>query len=195
VIVPAMGGRALALSAGERLRISTPKGGQAVDFFAFMAHDLGEWLSAPHTWAVTGSLRPAEGDTFLTRLRNPIARFAEDGAGGVHDMVLASCDAVRYRSFGIERDGCGDLMKAAMAELGHEIEVVPQPINFFTNIEIGPGLTIVGGPNPVPPGGYVVLEALADIVCAVTACPWDLSEPWEVNTGGLSEIEAVVLGP
>jgi uncharacterized protein YcgI (DUF1989 family) len=159
-----------------------------------MADDLDEWLSAPHTWAVTGSLRPAEGNTFLTRLRNPIVKFAEDGAGGVHDMVLASCDRVRYGTFGIERDGCGDLMKQAMAELGHTVDVVPQPVNFFTNIEIGPGLTIVGGPNPVRPGGYVVVEALADVVAVATACPWDLSEPWEVNTGGLTEIELAVLG-
>jgi uncharacterized protein YcgI (DUF1989 family) len=52
----------------------------------------------------------------------------------------------------------------------------------------------MGGPNPVPPGGYVVLEALVDIVCTASACPWDLSEPWPVNAPeGLSEITAEVV--
>jgi uncharacterized protein len=197
IVIPAGEGRALELEAGERLRISTPRGGQAVDFFAFRADDLGEWLSPMHTWMSTRSLRPRVGDSFLTRRRRPIVDFVEDGAAGVHDMLLAACDEIRYREFGIEgRPGCGDNLISAMAALGHAVDVVPQPVNFFTNTDVGPDLALGGGPNPVPPGGYVVLEALVDVVCAASACPWDLSEPWVVNSGdGPTEIEAVVLAP
>ncbi|MEA2331015.1 MAG: uncharacterized protein QOH58_1153 [Thermoleophilaceae bacterium] len=195
--IPAREGRALPVKKGERLKLSTPKGQQAVDFFAYEDGNLDAWLSATHTWMSTGSLRPREGDTFLTRFRSPIMKFVEDGAGGVHDMLLAACDEIRYREYGIEgRPGCGDNLITAMAALGHRVDVVPQPINFFTNTEVGADLALGGGPNPVPPGGYVVVEALVDVICAASACPWDRTEPWVVNSpAGPSEIEATVLAP
>lgn len=197
IVIPAREGRSLVLRAGERLRLTTPHGGQAVDFFAFVEGDLREWLSPMHTWMATKSLRPREGDTFLTRHRNPIVEFVEDGAGGVHDMLLAACDANRYRSLGHDgRHGCGDNLLNAMAALGYETDMVPQPVNFFTNTEVGPDMALVGGPNTVPPGGYVVIEALVDVVATFSACPWDLSEPWPVNAAdGLSEITVEVLRP
>jgi len=34
-----------------------------------------------------------------------------------------------------------------------------------------------------PPGGFVVLEALTDIVCGVSSCPYDLAGPgWAINS-------------
>jgi hypothetical protein len=195
IVIPAGEGKALILEAGERLRLSTPKGRQAVDFFGFSARDVNEWLSPMHTWMSTQSLRPRAGDTFLTRFRNPIVKFIEDHAGGVHDMLLAACDARRYELLGHPgRTGCGENLVQAMNDIGYAVDVVPQPINFFTSTEVQPDMTLCGGPNPVAPGSYVILEALVDLVCAASVCPWDFSEPWPVNgPGGLSEIRADVL--
>lgn len=194
--VPARSGRAFHVKAGEHVRLVTPKGAQAVDFFAFVRDDLREWLSPMHTWVSTRCLRPREGDTFLTRRRRPVVRFVEDGAGGVHDMLLAACDSARYEQVGAgQRAGCGDNMLTAMAELGYETDVVPQPVNFFTNTDVDEKLTLGAGPNPVPPGGYVLLEALMDLVSVACACPWDRAEPWPVNAPeGPTEIEAIVYG-
>ena len=37
-------------------------------------------------------------------------------------------------------------------------------------------------PNPVKPGAYVVLEALIDVICVVSSCPFDLAvEGWTIN--------------
>ncbi len=41
-LVPAAEGLALRLGQGQRLRIITPHGRQAADFFAFSADDIGE---------------------------------------------------------------------------------------------------------------------------------------------------------
>jgi uncharacterized protein YcgI (DUF1989 family) len=194
VIVPAREGRAVLVRAGQRLRVTTPTGGQAVDLFAFNEGDMGEWLSPMHTWAVTGCLRPREGDTFLTQLRNPILEFEEDGAGGVHDMLLAACDERRYRHLGMEpRPGCADNMRTALAQLGYSPGGVPQPVNLFTNIGVGPNLEILGAPSTVQPGAYVVLRALVDTVCAASCCPHDGKTPWPINREP-SDIELRVLG-
>ena len=99
-IVPAREGRAVKILRGQTIRITTPKGAQAADFFAYNAEDLGEWLSANHTWVTTFCVRPRAGDDFLSRFRRPMLRFAEDGAQGVHDMMIAACDQFRYEFFG-----------------------------------------------------------------------------------------------
>ena len=182
----------MALAAGERLRLTTPHGQQAADFFAYSAADPGEWLSASHTWSSTRVLEPRVDQVFLSRLRRPLARFAEDGAGGVHDMLIAACDQARYEEFGVlgHHASRSENLVAAMAERGLEVDVIPQPINFFTNTAVTPGQELVSPPNPVPPGAYVVVEALVDLVCVVSSCPFDLPvEWWSINAeGGPTEL-------
>ncbi len=100
IIVPASEGRAVELRRGERLRITTPKGRQAADFFAFNARNVGEWLSPMHSWVTTFSVKPRQGDTLISRFRRPMLTIVEDGAAGCHDMMIAACDQFRYEFFG-----------------------------------------------------------------------------------------------
>jgi uncharacterized protein YcgI (DUF1989 family) len=186
------GGLAVPVPAGQRLRIVTPKGRQAADFFAFMAANPCEWLSPMHTWVKTRFVRPRAGDTFLSRFRRPMLEFAEDGAGGMHDMLIAACDQARYEEFGFKgpHASCSENLRSALARLGHTVEVVPQPVNFFTNTEVRVGGALVSPPNEVPAGGYVELVALDDLVCVVSSCPFDLAIPdWTINApSGPSEL-------
>ncbi len=85
---------------GGRLKITTPHGAQAADFFAFNAANVGEWLSPPHSWVTTFSVKPRLGDTLISRFRRPMVKIVEDGAGGIHDMMIAACDQFRYEFFG-----------------------------------------------------------------------------------------------
>jgi uncharacterized protein len=193
--VPAAGGKAVRVDAGRRIRVSNPQGGQCADFFAFTA-DLSEWLSPMHTWVAQRRIRPRAGDVFLSQRRRPLLDFVEDGADGVHDMLIAACDPARYEQLGFEgpHRSCAENLREAMRELGLEIPIVPQPVNLFTLSQVERDGTLVSPSNPVPPGAYVALEARADLVCAVSACPFDLQMPgWVVNAEGrLSEIRIEV---
>lgn len=187
IVVPAREGRAFRVARGRTIRITTPHGQQAADFFAFNAADLGEWLSPPHSWTATRHTRPRQGDAFVSRHRRRMLDFTQDGAGGVHDMMLAACDRARYEQLGHPdpHDGCGDNLVVAMRALGHDIDVVPQPINFFTNTIVKPDGTLVAPANPTPPGAFVLLTADMDLICVVSACPFDMpSEGWMVNAAG-----------
>jgi hypothetical protein len=99
--VPAGHGRAFHVGEGRRFRIITPKGQQSADFFAFRADDISVCLSPHHTWMPTRSLHPRVGDTFLGRQRQPMVDFVEDDADGLHDFIIAPCDAIRYEQFGV----------------------------------------------------------------------------------------------
>lgn len=198
VVVSAGEGRAFYVNDGQRIRIITPKGQQSADFFACRANDTSEWLSPPHTWMPTRSLHPRVGDTFLSRLRQPMLDFVEDGANGIHDFIIAPCDAIRYQQFGVEghHRSCAENLEIAMRELGHEINVAPLAVNLFTNTVVEDGFMFSTPRTPVvQPGGYVVLEARMNLICVVSSCPYDLEGPgWAINApGGPTEIVVELL--
>ena len=185
--IPARGGLAVPIERGKRLRLITPKGAQAADFFAYAADNVREWLSPMHTWVTTRSLKPRVGDSFLSRFRRPMLELVDDGAGGMHDMMIAACDQARYEQFGFAgaHASCSENLRSAMARLGHMIDVVPQPVNFFTNTVVEADGKLISPPNTVPPGGYVELAAHMDLICVVSSCPFDLRIPgWTINAAG-----------
>jgi uncharacterized protein YcgI (DUF1989 family) len=188
LVVPASEGRAVRLARGKRLRLATPRGNQAADFFAFNAENVGEWLSCPHSWVTTFCIKPRQGDVFLSRFRRPMLRLVEDGAGGIHDMMIAACDQFRYEFFGHKgpHASCSDNLQHAMRREGYEISVIPQPINFFTHTEIHTDGRLSAPGGNIPPGAFVVVEALMDLICVVSSCPYDLANAtkgWKVNPG------------
>ncbi len=195
--VPAGHGRAFHVSEGGRFRIITPKGQQSADFFAFFAGNIDDCLSPHHSWMPTRSLHPRVGDTFLSRRRQPMVDFVEDGADGLHDFIIAPCDAIRYEQFGVpDHRSCIGNLEEAMAELGYEVPASPLAVNFFTNTTVEEGFMFDTPKAPVArPGGYVVLEARMDLICAVSSCPYDLAGPgWAINApGGPTEIVVELL--
>ncbi len=193
-VIPPREGRAVIVAKGERIIIATPEGRQAADFFAFNAANLGEWLSPNHTWITNFNTKPREGDELLSRFRRPMLKFLRDGADGVHDMMIPACDQFRYEFFGHKgpHASCSENLCVAMRREGYEIDVIPQPINFFTNTRVEHDGTFHSPPNPVLPGANVELVALMDLICVVSSCPFDLNiDGWEINAG--AEITALTV--
>ncbi len=186
IIVPPSEGRAVRVTAGQSISVATPKGGQAADFFAYNSTNVDEWLSPPHTWVTTFSLKPRPGDVFLSRFRRPMLTMTADTADGVHDMLLAACDQFRYEFFGYRgvHASCSGNLEIAMRREGYEISVIPQPINFFTNVPVDDEGRLTAPANRVKPGASVTMEALMDLICVVSSCPFDMhAEGWEINAG------------
>jgi uncharacterized protein YcgI (DUF1989 family) len=174
--IPARKGRAVALKAGQFLRIVNTHGHQVVDTWAFNAHDLKEFLSMEHMRAAINRIRPKPGDQLVTNKRRPIVTLVEDTSPGVHDTFIAACDIYRFQGLGVTEyhDNCADNLLAAMAELGLTPPEVPSPLNLWMNIPImGDGS--IDWKEPVSkPGDYVVLKAEIDCVVVMSACPQDI---------------------
>lgn len=176
--VPAREGRAFNLPAGEHVRIVDVEGDQACDFFAFVDGNPREFLSVGCTRWPGGELLPREGTVFLTNLRRPILTLVEDGADGVHDMLVPACSEERYRQeWGIEgHPSCRENCHRAANELFElPYEYVPEPINFFTRCVVTPDMRMELHESRTPPGAYVVLRAEQDLVAVLSACPMDLN--------------------
>ena len=174
--IPARKGKATYVGRGRHVKVINTHGEQVVDMWAFNAHDLGEYMSMEHSRVHFLKLRPEVGDTLITNRRRPILTLVEDTSPGVHDTVLAACDARRYELLGIGEyhDNCSDNLANGMRDLGLEMSEEPSSFNLFMNIpwtEVG-GLTLE---EPVTkPGDYIVFQALTDVVVAFSACPQDI---------------------
>jgi uncharacterized protein YcgI (DUF1989 family) len=191
--IPAREGHAVRMSAGDRVRVVDPEGGQVADVFAFCADDLSEYHSAEHTRVFVNRLFPRVGQQFATNRRRPILTLEADTSPGIHDMLCAACDPSRYSGLGVERwhASCQENLQKAMATLGYEGIAIPQPINLFMNIPVLDDSEIGWEPAPTRAGDAVTLRAELDIVLAVSACPQDIVR---INAGSPGPIDLELLG-
>ena len=175
IAVPAGTARAVSLRAGQRLRIVNVAGKQVADFVAFDAADRTHALSTLHTLVSLKRLFPTAGDQLRSNRRTPILTITRDDTGR-HDMLIAACDPWRYEyDFGVKgHRSCSDNFLEALAPWKIERHQLPQPVNFFQNMSYPEG-RVEFGESLAKPGHVVELQALIDVIAAVSACPMDLN--------------------
>jgi hypothetical protein len=188
VEVPAGTGRAVRVTAGDRVRVIDPDGGQVGDVFAFTD---AEHHSASHTRAATSRLFPAIGEHFMTQRRRPILTLVEDTSPGHHDMLIAACDPERYAALGAPgHRSCAENLREALAAVGHPYSgPTPQPINVFMRIPVDRDGRLQWLAAPTAPGDSISFEAVMDCVVVVSACPQDIAG---INAGSLSPLVIAV---
>ena len=177
ILVPAREGRAVPVLAGGQFRVVDVEGQQVGDLFAFSARDVGEYASAEHTRVGIARLFPRVGEAFLTNRRRPILTLLAEDSPGVNDMLMAACDPERYRLLGVTgwHASCEENLRRAMADLGHPSVEVPQPINLFMDVPIGPDGALSFNAAATRPGDSVTLRAEMDAIVVLSACPQDLN--------------------
>jgi uncharacterized protein len=175
-IIPARRGRAVRVPRGAVIEIINPTGTQVVDTWALCSGDPAEHLSMEHTRAALSRLVPRAGDSLFSSARRPMLTFAADTSPGIHDTLIASCDAERYRMLGHEgyHDNCHDNFLAALAELGLTAPPVPAPLNLFMNVPWSPDGSLRFAEPLSRPGDLVRLRAETDLIVIMSACPQDL---------------------
>ncbi|MEC9279629.1 MAG: urea carboxylase-associated family protein [Chloroflexota bacterium] len=181
VTIPARGGKAVFLEAGQRIRVINTHGQQVVDTWAFNRADLEEFMSMEHSRTFLSRIMARVGDSMATNRRRPILTLVEDttiegDTAGIHDTLLAACDRYRYELLGCEgyHDNCTDNLAATLAELGLTPPETPSPWNLFMNIPVAADGSVAFVAPVSKPGDYVTLRAEMDCVVAFSACPQDV---------------------
>jgi uncharacterized protein YcgI (DUF1989 family) len=176
VQIPARKGKAAFVSRGQSVKLINTHGSQVVDTWAFVRHDLKEFMSMEHTRATLVKIMPATGDHLYTNRRRPILTITEDTTPGIHDTLMAACDNYRYALLGCSEyhDNCTDNLAAAMYEVGLTVPETPSPFNVFMNIPWTDEGELSFDPPESKPGDYVMLEAQMDLVIVFSACPQDI---------------------
>lgn len=178
-LVPAQGGRAVAVRAGETVEITDIEGRQVGDLWAIDAADHRKWLSTSHTRDLLEQLFPRVGECFVDQQYEPVLEFVKDSSPGMHDMLFPACNPALYEREGLTgHPNCADNFTTSLAALGIALPVVPDPVNFFQNSEPGERGRLDVLSATTLPGDSVVLRAVRDVVLVLTACSVDF---WPTN--------------
>jgi uncharacterized protein len=175
--IPARSGRAVHAARGAAIEVINTHGTQVVDFWALCPPGLSEHLSMEHTRTAIGRLIPRVGDTLVSSLRRPLLTVIADTSPGIHDTLIASCDAERYRQLGfVGRHGsCRDNFDTALADLGLRPPPLPAPLNLFMNVPWTRDGSLRFEPPASRPGDLIRFRAETDLVVIMSACPQDLT--------------------
>jgi len=174
---------AVALSAGQAVKLVNTHGTQTVDAWCLGAPDTTEYLSVEHTRRMLGRLFPKEGDPLYSNRRNVLLKMERDTSRATHDMLVACCDPWLYAFYGCAAGhrNCRDNYFAALARLEVRPDIVPNPINFWMNVVVADNERITLREPVSQAGDYVLLRALMDCYLIFSACPMDITP---VNGGG-----------
>lgn len=167
-------GVALELKTGQLLQITTVQGKQVADFVAFNLDDRAEALSTAITRAKNNTIMLQNGMKLYSNRRNEMLELVEDTVGR-HDMLFAACDPRRYQDdYGLEdHANCREALTGALTDYGVGYDQIPDPINWFMNVSILQRGELEINESLADRNDYVLLNALMDVVVAVSACPQD----------------------
>lgn len=174
-VVPGGFGHGFAARAGQYVTIVDLAGQQAGDFVALNRADIGEVLSPVHTRRENLSIFLRVGDRLFSSRSRPMFTVVADTVG-VHDFNVPACDPTRYAvDFGVPgHRNCLENLHEALASHGVDVLDVPEPFNFFQNGPVtADGRMAVTDPLSGP-GDHLMLQALMDVVCALSPCPQDI---------------------
>jgi uncharacterized protein YcgI (DUF1989 family) len=193
IAIAPQSGEAIPVKRGDLIRIIDPKGQQVADLWAFAIDGSKlDWLSTSQTRNATERLFPLVGESFYSaRSAEPMLTLIENASPGPHDMLYPACDRALYDHVGLpDHPNCQDNLIAALARENIAIDFVPDPVDLFQNSLPGPDGRIDVLASINPPGGYVKLHALRDLLLVVTACSVDFHP---TNGARCTEIEVEVI--
>jgi aminomethyltransferase len=175
---------------GEYIQIIDVQGRQCSDFLAFNRKALDEGreqgLDAVTTRTLTGTAYPIPGlsSKFFDKDRNALVEIVQDTVGR-HDTFNLACTTRYYEDMGyFGHPNCTDNFNGALKEYTPIGSLSGWPaINFFYNTNVDAHNHIWSDEPWSRPGDYVVMRALADLVCAASSCPSDIdaSNGWHLT--------------
>ena len=177
-------GLAVCVDPGRFLRITDLQGGQVVDMAVFNADNPREKLSTsysrtrrfgPDGMTFAPADRLTEGMSLVSTIGRPLMTIVTETAHqkGVHDAHHRMCDRTLHRAAGAERDGCLEIIAAAMAPYGLRAEDIPDTLDLNMNYTHSCAeRRWVVGPPVNEAGDYVEFRAEMPCVVALSNCPW-----------------------
>jgi uncharacterized protein len=187
-------GVALSVTPGQRLRVTDLDGLQVVDMAVFNAGNPREKLSCSYSRSaagviVDGAFRPRDhllvGDHLMSTLNNPMMKITADTpeTKGMHDVHGRMCNRQLYRRLGQgEKDGCHEIIAAAVAPHDLLPEDIPDTMDLFMNYHhdcanrcwvLEDGIS--------RPGDYIEFEAAMTCLVALSNCPFYQGGPVRVE--------------
>ncbi len=179
-------GLAVEVRQGRHLRVTDLEGLQVVDMAVFNRDNLREKLSTSNSrnrylprpgekYAPRDHLE--EGDWLMSTLCRPLMTIVRETPEpkGVHDACNRMCDRFLYEVFyGIEKDGCHEIISNAVAPYGLLPEDIPDTLDLFMKYPHSCRTNHFEILDPVSrPGDYVEFRAEINCLVGLSNCPYE----------------------
>ena len=172
--------RAYEVKAGEFIQIIDVEGRECSDFQAFRVAELERGvercIDPSVTRTLAGAAYPGPGllSKYWDDAMQPLVEVVRDTVGR-HDTFGVACSAKYYEDLGYPGHvNCSDNFSRALAPYGVAARRGWMAANFFYNTSFDDRNQLYLDEPWSRPGDYVLLRALADLVCVSSACPDDI---------------------
>lgn len=165
-------GTAFTLKKGQKLKVIDPQGEQVSDMVLFVENDTREKLSSGKTLDFENSILLGKGNYLWSNRSRKLMQIIEDTCGR-HDFLLAPCSKETFEIIYDNHEyhpSCFENLYTNLAPYGIEPDDVPTAFNIFMNVQFQPDGQLSVDPPLSKAGDYVILEALEDLIVALTAC-------------------------
>lgn len=193
ILAPATG-VAVTVERGQRLRVTDVDGLQVVDMAVFNADHPREKLSTSYSRSRAGVVedgmfhprdRLGVGDVLMSTINREMMVITADTPEikGMHDVHGRMCNRHLYEAMGQgPKDGCHEIIAAAIAPHGLLAEDVPDTMDLFMNYhhDCGKGWWVLED-GCSKPGDYVEFEARMRCLAALSNCPFYRGTPMKVE--------------
>jgi uncharacterized protein len=185
LVGPGSGG-AFWVEAGRAFRVGLPDGPQVVDMNLFNPEEPRETFGASVTRTLEGThLRAGSVLYSCPPWEHALCRITADTladrngpSARSHDLLFGRCSrAYRERAYGLSDQGCQEILEAAAAQAGVPAGLVHDAFNLFMTTGIGADGRPFFIDSVARAGDYVELQALADCIVVISACPGRSSGP------------------
>jgi uncharacterized protein YcgI (DUF1989 family) len=185
-IIPPKSSLGFVVKKGQYLRITDVEGKQVGDMAIFNEQNLKEKLSTAYTaeYHRGGDLPRTRwfdiclsvGDKLYSTIWSPMMTLMVDTQvpSGVHDFFGRSCSRYWYSRYGINQDGCLELLANAVSKWGITREEIPDSFNVFMNTRMEGKRWYTEEPVSRR-GDYIELRAEMDLVGGITTCPCEIT--------------------
>ncbi len=175
--------------AGEFIQVIDVEGKQCSDFLAFhrrkleAGRELG--LDATTTRSLMGQAYPQPGlqGKFYDVDQDPLIEVVRDTVGR-HDTFGLACTAKYYEDKGYPGHvNCTENFNGEVTPFGIAPRKGWEALNLFYNTGFDANMVLTMDEPWSRPGDYVLLRAMADLVCASSSCPDDIdpANGWQVT--------------
>ena len=184
ILAPATG-LALTIGVGCRLRVIDLEGKQVVDMAIFNAENVREKLSCSYSRSAAGVVEDGRfhprdhltvGDRLMSTINREMMRITADTpeVKGMHDVHGRMCNRKLYQRLGQgEKDGCHEIISAAVAPYGLLPEDIPDTMDLFMNYHHDcANRCWVLEDGVSRPGDFIEFEAEMNCLAVLSNCPF-----------------------
>ena len=195
--IPARRGSAAYVQRGQLVTVINTHGKQVVDTWAFVRHDLREFMSMEHTPGDAGEDHARGGRLSVhdpspadpEDRRRHVPRHSRHAHGGLRQPSIRTA-----RLHGIPRQLHRQPLGRHARASAWCLPETPSPLNLFMNIPWQGDGALSFDPPVTRPGDSITFEAQLDAVVAFSACPQDIL-PINGTTGRPTEAHFEISEP